>query len=438
MTIDYMKKTIIIIIAVILVLGAGVAGIVIMEWPFNSLETKISFLSCQEKQEQIEKQKCQTIPADITTYVKQCYEEVKSKSRNECLRRIALANNDISLCDLMPNGGPINRDFYCYKEFGERETDLQKNLLICQKIQNVSYRNDCYKDAAIKFNDQSICEKITNQTFKENGCYFYFLPEHQAEVATSSPTVKNKVLLNLYKEFSNGEIYECSDTGSSWQYFGRSGWVAGSTWAFYDEQGKLLADCDQKPEVCSDFMSNRCLHEAIILDVLIDTYGLKKLAWSEFESQIIDKTNIVRNSPDTSKWKTLTSGSVFSIKIPPTWGKGDDAGCSYQPSDNSVTGLITEFKNGVGCSDSTTVYAYSGSMDLFSYENSYLYGGNPLDLKAEKIKLGTNIFLKITRPSDFNKFIYLLYFDNGKSVEIFESQTDGRIIEDILSTVTFL
>lgn len=92
----------------------------------------------------------------------QC-DEVPTQQKNYCYNQLALRENNISICDKMPNQDDKDS---CYWNFARGKEDL----LICDKIKNLDFLDNCYRDIATAKEDLSICEKITDQE-KKNNCY---------------------------------------------------------------------------------------------------------------------------------------------------------------------------------------------------------------------------------------------------------------------------
>ncbi|MEI6288365.1 MAG: hypothetical protein WCP18_02135 [bacterium] len=95
------------------------------------------------------------------------------QSSNECLFKLALNNNNASVCESM-GSGDLKLD--CYKNLAFKNNDSS----ICGKLVELSVGegaeywiggakivNDCYEEMAIKNNDPSLCDKMRDGLYAE-------------------------------------------------------------------------------------------------------------------------------------------------------------------------------------------------------------------------------------------------------------------------------
>jgi len=91
--------------------------------------------------------------------------------KDDCCYRVAMETKNSSLCEMIQDIRIRNK---CYVKFA-LET---QNVSLCEKVFNGSYwyegdRAHCYYDVAIKLNDSSICENISDEYWKDR-CQIVF------------------------------------------------------------------------------------------------------------------------------------------------------------------------------------------------------------------------------------------------------------------------
>jgi len=95
-------------------------------------------------------------------------DKIKRVNKEACYIEVAVLSNDAKLCDMI---GEPNERLQC-------DAILQKNLTICEGIDDDNVRYGCYTTVAFALNDSSMCSNIKNTEkadeqimFIRDGCY---------------------------------------------------------------------------------------------------------------------------------------------------------------------------------------------------------------------------------------------------------------------------
>lgn len=92
--------------------------------------------------------------------VKNCENIEDQNEKDYCYSDLAVAEQDVSICDKMQNSILKN---YCYGEIYNEIAITKKDVSICEKIQDVQdlgLKDECYRGVAWAKNDPSICDKL--------------------------------------------------------------------------------------------------------------------------------------------------------------------------------------------------------------------------------------------------------------------------------------
>ena len=85
----------------------------------------------------------------------------------QCYGNIAISYQEPSVCDKIKDKEGRN---YCYSNYIQISFNRGANISICEKIQDLIYKDGCYGWFAIHNKNVSICEKIQNTSIR-NDCY---------------------------------------------------------------------------------------------------------------------------------------------------------------------------------------------------------------------------------------------------------------------------
>ena len=88
------------------------------------------------------------------------YPEEEAIKKLSCIKDVALAKNDVILCDNLPN---LYYKDVCYHELAEKINDPE----ICEKISSGNYVRDvCFSNIAIEIGNADLCERISSEGSK--------------------------------------------------------------------------------------------------------------------------------------------------------------------------------------------------------------------------------------------------------------------------------
>ena len=85
----------------------------------------------------------------------------------QCYGNIAISYQEPSVCDKIKDKEGRN---YCYSNYIQISFNRGADISICEKIQDLIYKDGCYGWFAIHNKNASICEKIQNTSIR-NDCY---------------------------------------------------------------------------------------------------------------------------------------------------------------------------------------------------------------------------------------------------------------------------
>lgn len=117
--------------------------------------------------------------------------------RDTCYNNLAKETNDESWCEKKSEDWMIDN---CYEFFAEQRQDEA----ICEKMKRETSKNGCYRDIALVKNDETICENITTKWTKTY-CYIQ-IAEKRNEDTVCDSLVSETEIDDCYKRFAQDQI----------------------------------------------------------------------------------------------------------------------------------------------------------------------------------------------------------------------------------------
>ena len=109
---------------------------------------------CERSKEQTSKDYCYLEKAKAENDASICDNIKTIKIKTSCLAEIGIINEDIALCDSIEG---LSKEF-CKAKIAESTTDSK----ICKEIEDVYWKDVCFKNVAIKSMDYNLCGAIFN------------------------------------------------------------------------------------------------------------------------------------------------------------------------------------------------------------------------------------------------------------------------------------